>query len=571
MEYDPVALKMMWDRLIAVVDEADTALGRTAFSTVVREAHDYVTVLLDAQGNSVAQCTYSIPSFIGTLPITARHILKRIPPATLKPGDVLITNDPWLGTGHLPDITMMTPVFHRGHLVAFAANVAHMPDIGGRPFSADSREIFEEGLRLPPTFLYRGGTPSEEIFGIIRANVRVPEQVLGDLEAGRGANEVMVRRLREFLDDYALDDLDALAEEMFNRSEASMRAKIAALPDGDYANMLRMDGFTHPLDIKVRVVVKGDEIFVDYAGSSPQTDRGINSVENYTYAYTVYPLKCILDPDTPNNEGSFRAMHVSAPEGSFLNPRVPAAVNGRHLLGHMLSPAIYGALAKTVPERILADGGSAPSWVMVFTGQYENGKTYSNFMFFSGGQGARLGMDGPPSLHFPSNISSVPTEHVEATSPIQVELREQIPDSGGPGQWRGGNGVRFIMRSLGSLPCTVALQCERVDHPPQGLREGWEGAPGRVLLNGSPLANPKERFMLQKNDVLTLDLPGGGGMGNPLERDPESVLADVGSGVITVQQAEKAYGVLLARDGSKLDREATSKRRKAVLAQAASV
>lgn len=568
MTHDPVVLKMMWDRLIAVVDEADTALGRTAFSTVVREAHDYVTVLLDPEGRSIAQCTYSIPSFIGTLPITARHMLRQIPASRLVPGDVLITNDPWLGTGHLPDITMLTPIFHKDRLVAFAANVMHMADIGGRAFSADAREIFEEGLRLPPTYLYRGGEESVELLAIIRSNVRVPELVMGDLEAGRSANEVMARRLREFMDDYEMDDLAALADEMFTRSEANMRAKISALPDGDYTELLQMDGFETPLDIRVRVVVKGDEILVDYAGSSSQTEHAINSVHNYTYAYTVYPLKCILDPETPNNEGSFRAIRVTAPEGSFLNPRLPAAVNGRHLVGHLLSFAIYGALSDIVPERILADGGCAPSWVLVLNGQDEAGKPFNAFMFFSGGQGARIGMDGIASLHFPTNISSVPTEHVEASCPVQVEMREQIPDSGGAGQWRGGNGVRFAFRNLSSNTCNVALQCERIDHPPKGSRGGGAGSPGRVLLNGKSLPNPKMQFSMKRDDVLTLELPGGGGMGNPLERGPDSVLRDVRSGVITERHAQASYGVVLTRDGKQVDRDATGRRRSRVAEEA---
>lgn len=561
MNHDPVVLKMMWDRLIAVVDEADTALGRTAFSTVVREAHDYVTVLLDPEGRSIAQCTYSIPSFIGTLPITARHMLRQIPASRLVPGDVLITNDPWLGTGHLPDITMLTPIFRKGSLVAFAANVMHMADIGGRAFSADAREIFEEGLRLPPTYLYRAGQPSEELLAIIRANVRVPELVRGDIEAGRSANEVMARRLLEFMDDYDMDNLVELADEMFTRSEANMRAKIAALPDGEYTETLRMDGFETPLDIKVRVVIKGDEILVDYAGSSPQTQHAINSVHNYTYAYTVYPLKCILDPETPNNEGSFRAIQVTAPEGSFLNPRLPAAVNGRHLAGHLLSFAIFGALGDVVPERILADGGCAPSWVLVLNGQDASGKQFNAFMFFSGGQGARIGMDGIASLHFPTNISSVPTEHVEASCPVRVEMREQIPDSGGAGQWRGGNGVRFSLRNLSTNTCNVALQCERIDHPPSGSRGGRPGSPGRVLLNGRPLANPKIQFSMKRDEVLTLELPGGGGMGNAFERDPELVLGDVRSGVITASRAEEAFGVVLTADGKAIDRASTARRR----------
>lgn len=568
MAFDPVVLKMMWDRLIAVVDEADTALGRTAFSTVVREAHDYVTVLLDPDGCSVAQCTYSIPSFIGTLPITARHILRQIPSHTLRPGDVIITNDPWLGTGHLPDITMLTPIFHRGRLVAIAGSVAHMPDIGGLAFSAVAHEVFEEGLRLPPTFLYREGKVDAQLLNIIRHNVRVPEQVMGDIEACRSANAVMERRLQEFLDDYGLDSLGEVSAAMYERSEANMRSRIAALPDGEYRNVLRMDGFGEPLDICVRVVIRGEEILVDYSGSSPQTQRALNSVENYTYAYTVYPLKCILDPETPNNEGSFRPIQVRAPEGSFLNPRLPAAVNGRHLVGHLLSSAIYGALAEVVPERILADGGAAPSWVLVMNGRWPNGKPFSNFMFFAGGQGARQGMDGPASLHFPTNISSVPTEHVEATSPVRVECREQIVDSGGPGRWRGGNGVRFALRSLSDTAIAISLLSERIQHPPQGMHGGGAGAPGRVLLNGVVLPNPKEKFLLQPGDVLTLELPGGGGMGDPLLRDPEAVLRDVQLGNVSREQAEHAYGVVLTADLSQVDMAATAQRRAAIAATA---
>lgn len=295
-------------------------------------------------------------------------------------------------------------------------------------------------------------------------------------------------------------------------------------------------------------------------------DRAMNSVFNYTYAYTVYPFKCILDPNTPNNEGSFRPLKIMVPEGGLLNPRLPAAVNGRHLVGHQLSFAIYGALKEIVPERIMADGGSAPSWALVVNGQFESGQPFSNYMFFAGGQGARRGMDGPASLHFPTNISSVPAEHMEATSPVRIEFREQIPDSGGAGEWRGGNGVRVVMRSLATGPCLVTLQCERIHHRPKGLFGGEDGSAGSVMLNGRPVAEPKEQFMLHENDVLLLELAGGAGYGDPLRRRPEAVLTDVRSGVITATKAKESYRVILSADGRQVDVDATARARAAVVA-----
>ena len=354
-DFDPVTLEILWSRLISIADESAAALVRTSFSTIVRECNDYATVLMDANGDALAENTAGIPSFVGILPLTLKHFLAKYPKDKLRPGDCLITNDPWMATGHLPDITMAAPIFHGDRLVGFSGSVAHSPDIGGSLWSSDCRELFEEGLRIPPVKFLVEGEPNTDVFEFILGNVRIPDQVLGDLNAQVTANRVCGRRLVEFLEDAEMVDLAALSEALQSRAEAAMRKAIEAVPDGTYRASVDADGFdedeTH---IECTITVDGSRLHVDYAGTSRQIERGLNSVMNYTQAYTVYPIKCALDPLTPRNEGSYRSITVDAPEGSILNPRYPAPCNARQLTGHLLAGAIYGALAEVVPDKIIA-------------------------------------------------------------------------------------------------------------------------------------------------------------------------------------------------------------------------
>lgn len=514
MTLDPITLEVLWKRLIALTDEAAGTLVRSSFCTIVRESNDYACVLMDSRGRSVAQSTVSVPSFLGTLPITCKHFLRRFPVETLRNGDVLLTNDPWLATGHLPDMTMITPVFHRGRVVAFTGCTAHSPDIGGRIRSGDAREVFEEGLRLPPLKFVDAGRLNELIIEVIQANVRVPDQVLGDLMAQVGTNEMAARRLLGLLDEYPGLDFAELAQVVQDRSEQAIRAAIRALPDGVYEDEFEVDGFDHPLTVRCAITVEDDRLHADFTGSSPQVPQSINAVLNYTYAYTVYPIKCVLDPGVPNNEGCFNPITVWAPEGTFLNPRPGAGVGGRALTGHHLHAAVFGALAKAVPDRVQADSG-APLWFISPTGVDRRGDRFAGTIFWNGGVGASSRRDGISAMAYPGNVSNTPVEMLEHEFPFRFHEKALVRGTGGTGRFRGGDGQRIVLQVVNPEPVTVSFLVERIHHPARGRLGGNAGAPGVVLVNGQPLENPKRIVVLQSGDIVTLQTPGGGGFGHP--------------------------------------------------------
>lgn len=507
--YDPITLRILWNRLIAIVDEAAATLRRTSFSTLVRESNDFACVLLDRDGRSLVQNSAAIPSFIGTLPITVRHFLERFPPDTLEPGDILTTNDPWLATGHLPDLTLAMPIFRDGEIVALAASVAHLPDIGGRIRSADARTIFEEGLQIPPVKLFRAGQPDELLFQLFRQNTRVPDQVVGDIMAQVAANELTSRRLLGLMDELD-DDLSDLAATIHRQSEAVMRSRIAEIPDGEYYGEVHPDGFEQPLQIKLAIRIDGDKIVCDYAGTSEQVDIALNSVANYTFAYTAYPLKCLTSPEIPNNEGSFNPISVTAPEGTILNPRYPAPVGGRAMIGHFLSAAVFQALAPVMPEASQAPSGS-PLWCLNLAGEHQR-RQFAVAYFLNGGQGASSHQRGISCLSFPSNVSNTPVEVMETLAPVRVERKQIRRDSGGEGRHSGGHGQNISFRSLSDRPMTAAFLADRLREGPFGILGGESGSPGAVTVNGSEI-NPKRQYQLQPGDLLTLSTPGGGGYG----------------------------------------------------------
>ena len=512
-EPDAIALEILWNRLIAIVDEASAALVRTSFSTIVRESNDFACVLMDAEGRSLAQSSLSIPSFIGTLPVTVRHFLRAFPAASLSPGDVLVTNDPWMGTGHLNDINVAVPVFHRGRLVAIAASTAHAPDIGGRIRSPDNREVFEEGLRIPPVRLFEAGRLNSLVMEFIRHNVRVPDQVEGDLMAQVAADELAGRRLLELLEEYGVDDLRPLARAIQERSEEATRSGIRGVRPGVYPCLLPVDGLGEELQISLALTVGHDPegILCDYAGTSPQQPDALNVVPNYTYAYTAFALKCVFAPDVPNNDGCFRLFEVTAPEGSLLHPRFPAAVGARASIGHYLPVAVFGALAPAIPHRVRAAPGS-PLWCVNLSGAWDGGRTFAGMFFFNGGLGGAEGQAGLPCVSFPSNISNTPLEVLEHLFPLEFARKEIAAGSGGRGEWPGGDGQVLECRVVNATPVTVTFLASRISRPAEGLFGGEAGAPGGVLLNGQPI-NPRTRRHLQPGDRLTLTTPGGGGYG----------------------------------------------------------
>ena len=544
--YDPISLEILWGRLIAIVDEMATTLVRTAFSSLVREANDCACVLMDAKGNSLSQSTLSVPSFAGILPQATRHFLQLYPADTLQPGDILVTNDPWIGAGHLPDLVMVVPVFYEGRLVAFTGTIAHLPDIGGNQMSPAAAEVFEEGLQIPPSKLYRAGQPNEDLFSIIKYNVRVPEQVVGDIEAQMMANKVGSRSLLELMKEEGIADLAPLADDIHSASERAIRKAITEIPDGDYHYQLQADGFDDLLTIKIKVSVTGSDILVDYTGSSPQVRRGINSVLGYTRAYTVYPLKCALDPNTPNNEGGVRPIRVQAPEGSILNPKRPASVNARAIAGHLLPDSVFGALAKAVPDSVQAESG-IPPWLLVFSGE-QDGEAFANSIACNGGMGATSGQDGLSCLSFPTNVFNTPIEIFENWAPVVVKEKSLAKDSGGPGQYRGGCGQHFTIQSLSDAPLKVLTLADRIKTRPSGKGKAWDAAPGAITLNGKVVENSKGVSYLQNGDVIAMTLAGGAGFGDPTKRDPKIVLEEVKNGYVSIEQAEQAYGLQIDPD-----------------------
>jgi N-methylhydantoinase B len=538
--FDGIALEILWSRLIAIADEAATALVRTAFSTIVRESNDFSFVLADVTGDSVVENSGGIPSFVGILPRTIRHMLSLRPPRSWRSGDIMITNNPWLATGHLPDATMVSPVFYKGRLVGFAGTVAHLPDIGGAMWAADCHEVFEEGLQIPPMAFMTRGKVNEALLMLIEANTRVPEQVVGDLHAQVAAHQVCAQRLSEFLDDVGIIDFRRLGREIKRRAEMTMRDAIREVPDGTYTGALTADGFDTPVLLHATVTVDGDKIDVDYAGTSSQVAAGINCVLNYTYAYSAYPIKCALDPHTPRNEGSYRPVTVTAPEGTIVNPRFPAAVGARHLIGHMLSSVVFVALAQALPSQVMADSGGALMRA-VLSGRGRDGRPFSAIAWPTGGMGAGADRDGLSTTPFPSNVGVGSLEALEAATPLIIWKKEFRVDSGGPGKHRGGLGQDVVLEVRSSEEVRVSLLAERTQHAPIGILGGRSGAPNEIMISDGRRPRPKSRFALAPGQTFTLRYAGGGGYGSPEDRDRQQVREDLRQGMISPEAARQIY------------------------------
>jgi N-methylhydantoinase B len=521
---DPVALGILWRRMAGLMDEVAETFIRTSFSTVVRENGDMAMALLDSRGQQFVQSTRSVPSFIGTLPRTLAAMWRRFPPETLKPGDVMITNDPWLGSGHLNDITMLRPLFRKGRVIGYIGSVFHTVDIGGAP-SPHARDRFEEGLCIPVAKAMVEGRENPFLIDLLMDNLREPAETIGDLRAQFAAYEATVQRLDQLMQEEGIDDLDSLSGPILDRSEQAMRRSIEQVPDGDYIDELTADGFEEPLTIRASIAVRGSQVHVDYAGTSAQIGKAVNSVMNFTYAYTVYALKCVLDPETPNNSGAFRPFSVDAPAGTIVNAVSPAPVWARHLTGHYLPFVVFGALASVLPERVTADSG-APGWSVYFRGiDPESRRRFVRMYFMTGGYGARHGSDGPSCLAFPTNVSNTPVEAFEAITPLLITRKELIEGSGGDGRWRGGLGQRIAFRSESPDPLVMTIRHERVEHPPRGLLGGLDGRPGRDFLNGVRIP-AKTIQSLQLGDEVCFETPGGGGLGRTELREASAREAD---------------------------------------------
>ncbi|WMS43509.1 hydantoinase B/oxoprolinase family protein [Acuticoccus sp. MNP-M23] len=565
MALDQLKLEVLWNRLIATVNEQAAALMRTSFTSIVREAGDLSAGVFDRRGRMVAQAVTGTPGHINAMATCMHHLLGAYPVDTLNEGDVLITNDPWMTAGQLNDITIVTPVFKNGRCVGFFGNCCHALDIGGRGLSADSREIFEEGLQIPILKLYDAGKPNETLYALLKANVRTPEEVMGDLHSQVVGNEVGARQLLAFMADFGLDDIEEVADAIVERSEAAMRDRIAALPDGTYGFEMMTDGFDTPIKLVCTVTIAGTELTVDYEGTSDAVDRGINVALNYSAAYTTYGIKCAISPDIPNNEGSFRPVKVTAPLGSILNCQHPSPVAGRHLVGHFLPSLVFGALEEILPEKVMAASFDA-LWDSQVYGDRPEGGRFAYVWFAAGGVGAIHGRDGMSATAFPSAIAGIQSEMIEALVPIFIAKRELVADSGGAGRWRGGLAQSFTLGVRGGKPFTFSGLYDRMHHAAAGLAGGQPGAVGKITTRSGDPLRAKTRNTLPGDEEVTLELPGGGGYGNPHERPADSVRADVEAGYVSAERARSDYGVAIDPKSLAIDEAETARLRAAMAA-----
>lgn len=539
-QFDAVSLKILWDRLVSISDEIVSTLVRTSFSINTREGYDLSCVLFDGRARTLAQGTFSLPSFTGTAPQTIRCMLERFPPETLRPGDILITNDPWMGTGHLYDVNIMRPVFRGERIVGYTLSVTHLPDIGGVGLSARTTEVYAEGLRMPVMKLSDGGRLNRELLDLIRVNVRTPEETVGDIMANVTCNEVGGRALLEFMEEYGVEDLAPLSDAINDQSAKAMREEIARMPDGVYRHAIEIEALDEPALLAATVTIQGERIAIDFAGTSGPVPGAINVPMCYTNAFSHYVVKCLTIPNLPNNEGAVRPIQVTAPKGCILNCEPPYPTGGRHSVGHFIVPLLMGAFAPAVPERAQAE--VAMMNVFNVVGRRNDGERVTTQFFLSGGMGALKGADGLAVTPAPSNMKVVPTEVWENLTSISITRREVLPDSGGPGEFRGGVGQRVEFRNDSDHPMSVAFFGQRTSFPARGLFGGGKGGPRTYLVNGEPV-DPKNLYVLQPGEGFATLEAGGGGYGDPLRREPGRVLADVREGEVTLEGALRDYGV----------------------------
>ena len=562
--FDPITLEILWRRLISIVDESDSSVARTAFSSLLRDAHDYTCMFTDQKGRELAQGSFATPGQSGAMALGIKNLVTKLPLETYKSGDIFITNDPWALAGHLNDVCVMSPIFYKDKLVAFTACVFHHSDIGGR-VSSDNHDVFEEGIFIPLVKLYNGGVLNQAVMDLIRWNVRTPDEVVGDIRSQIAANHVCAEKICQMLRENDLENLDDLADQVISRTEKSMREEIEKIPDGIY----RAEGIIEQMKgqqdvvIKAAVEVKGSDIIVDLDGSSPQVNWGGNVVYNFTYAYVFMAIKSMFGPDIPNNDGCAKTVKLKAPEGTVVHCKFPAAVAARLVIGHYITEIIYRALSGVASKKVIAASGGTPAQMNVFYGKRNDARPWHSVIIRGGGMGASSMSDGNYVYIFPANGANTPIEIFESDTPLIVENRELLADSGGPGRMKGGLGQREVFRIPDDHyaplpPVNLGIQAGRHVHPPEGLFGGKPGTKAKFLVNEVP-GNPFGLTQLKPGDVVTIDAAGGGGYGNPLERDLEMVESDVIEGYVSVGRARQDYGVIIDPKSMKVDEEASRK------------
>lgn len=545
-----IEMQVMWNRLIAVVEEQAQTLLRTAFSSIVRECGDLSAGVFDRRGRMLAQAVTGTPGHVNSMAESVTHFIRHFPLETMKPGDIYICNDPWMGTGHLNDFVLTTPCFHRGKLVALFSCTSHLMDIGGLGFGPDATDVFMEGLYIPMLKLADGGVLNETLMAMIRANTRLPIDTEGDVYSLANCNDVGCRRLAEMMEEFDLDDLDHLAEHICTRSREGVMAEIAKLPHGSWSNKMTIDGYDEPIDLVAKTTISDKGIHVDFTGTSPAARRGINVPMAYTTAYTVFGLGCVVASRIPNNAGSLSPLTVSAPPGTILNAPKPKPVLARHIIGQMLPDVVFGCLRQAVPERVPAEGTSC-LWNITLRGETAE-QSLGNYGFAmtftsNGGTGARPQKDGLSATAYPSGVRGTPVEIAEQLMPVIFWKKELRPDSGGAGHTRGGMGQIMEIGSAIDKPFELLAAFDRIDNPPRGRDGGHNGEAGSVSLKSGKKLRGKGFQTVPQGDRLIVNTPGGAGLGDPAGRSPEAVQHDVTNGLVSATAARDLYGAKPAR------------------------
>ena len=547
---DTITLEILWSRLIGIANEVAVTLMRTCFSSIIRDSHDFSIALFDERQRYIAQAEGCTPGQLGCMLPIVKNFCTVFPPKSLRPGDELIMNDPWLASSHLDDISICKPIFAGHRLIGYGVCTAHHMDIGGRGATLESKDVFEEGLWIPISKIYKEGIENEDVFNFIRHNVRVPEKVIGDIRAQMAANHLLSTRVLELLKEYGLEDLGELSEEILSRTEQAMREKIKEVPDGDYPYTLYLNKANpedQALKLCVSVHVEGDEIRVDYSGTSRQVDRAINCCPNMTYSYTLYALKSIINPYLPNNAGTMYPISIKAPEGSLVNPRFPAPVWGRTEVAHVIPETIYSAMASVLPSRIIAQSSAAPMGTLAMRGVKKGGERFLITSFFFGGMGSGAKKDGMSCLSFPTTVGNTPIEIIEGDAPVLFEKKELLCDSGGPGKYRGGCGqtIKFVLLEgeiEPDIPVVASIKGGKLDHPAEGVLGGGASPLTVLKINGIAFRTSRQH-LLKPGDIFEYRVSGGGGYGNPLHRNREEVLDDLRNGLVSIEEAKAKYGV----------------------------
>jgi N-methylhydantoinase B len=542
--------QIQWNRLIAVVEEQAQTMIRTAFSTTVREAGDLSAGIFDLEGRMLAQAVTGTPGHVNSMAESVAHFLAKFPVHAMNPGDHYITNDPWLATGHLHDLTVVTPAFRNGRIVGLFANTAHIIDIGGLGMGPEGRSVFEEGLYIPIVKCFDRNLPNETFFDFIRAGSRTPVELEGDIYSLCACNDAGAKRLVEMMDEFAMERLDDLAHYIFEASTRATLAEIAKLPRGTYRSQIRSDGYEAPVTLEAAMTIHEDRIVVDYAGTSGLSNRGINVPPAYCRAYSCFGIKCVVAPEVPNNWASLKPFEMEIPEGCILNAPRPYPVSVRHVIGQLIPDLMMGCLHQAVPQRVNAEGSSA-LWNPPLrggsqvSGQAAETEDFEIITFNSGGTGARPGKDGLDGTAFPSGVRTMPVEATENVAPVIFWQKQLRPDSAGAGRTRGGFGQVMEIGAKGDAEFAVNAIFDRVANPPKGRDGGGEGAAGWVGLNDAngTVLRTKGFQIVPKGRRLLLKLPGGGGMGEPQDRDPALVRRDVEDGLVSPEAARSTYGV----------------------------